>query len=190
MASHDAKLGKGYDGESGMFFHAPAGTALPAYPLQTLAAAWEAVGDVSSDGITLTLDKSTENLRNWANKLKRVILTEHAETIQAPIMDTTQASLETVLGDGSTTVIPATTGHGELVKASLTQAALPPEEAYLFIMKDEDDVIAIGCQYGQITAMESVTFAPGSTINWTPTITALQDGWQIILDDGQVDSDS
>lgn len=188
MASHDAKLGLGY--ESGMFFHAPAGTALPAYPLQTLAAAWEEVGDVSSDGITLTLDKSTENLRNWANKLKRVIMTEHSESIQAPIMDTTQEALETVLGDGSTTVVPATTGHGELVKASLTQAALPPEEAYLFIMKDEDDCIAIGCQYGQITAMESVTFAPGQTINWTPTITALQDGWQIILDDGQADSDS
>ena len=186
MATHDTKLGLGY--ESGMFYHAPAGTSLPSYPLETLAAAWEEVGDVSADGITLALDKSTENLRNWANKIKRVIMTEHAETIQAPIMDTTQDSLETILGAGATTVTPATAAHGELVTASLTQASLPPEEAYLFIMKDDDDVIAIGCEYGQITAMESVTFAPGSSINWTPTITGLQDGWQIIVDDGQVTS--
>ena len=188
MATHDTKLGLGY--ESGMFYHAPAGTSLPAYPTATLSGSWEEVGDISADGITLTLDKSTENIRNWANKIKRIIMTEHAETIQAPIMDTTQEVLETILGAGTTTKVNATAAHGELIKASLTQAALPPEEAYLFIMKDDDDAIAIGCQYGQITAMETVTFAPGSTINWSPTITAIDDGWQIITDDGQLDSDS
>lgn len=183
MATHDAKLGIGL--ETGMFFHAPAGTALPEYPLATLGNTWKAVGDVSADGITLAFEKTTTNLRNWANKLKRIVMTEHAETVQAPIMDTTQEVLESVLGDGATTKVAATAQHGELIKASLTQSALPAEEAYLFLMKDDDDAIAIGCTKGQITAMESVTFAPGSTINWTPTITALDDGWQIILDDGQ-----
>ncbi len=183
MATHDTKLGVGC--ESGMFYHAPAGTALPTYPLEALNSAWKEVGDVSADGITLTLDKSTENLRNWANKIKRTILTEHTETIQAPVMDTTQETLETILGEGSTSTSAATSAHGALVTASLTQATLPPEEAFLFIMKDDDDAIAIGCEYGQITAMESVTFAPGSAITWTPTITALQDGFKIITDDGQ-----
>lgn len=183
MATHDAKLGLGY--ESGMFFHAPAGTALPEHPLATLASPWVEVGDVSGDGITLGFEKSTTNFRNWANQLKRIVMTDHAETIQATIMDTTQEVLETILGDGSTTTVAASSAHGELVKASLSQAALPPEEAFLFIMKDDDDAIAIGCTKGQITAMDTVTFAPGSIINWVPTITALDDGWQIILDDGQ-----
>ena len=183
MATHDTKLGIGY--ESGMFYHAPAGTSLPSYPTETLGAAWVEVGDVSSDGITLTMDKSTETLRNWANQVKRVIMTEHAETIQATIMDTTQEVLETILGAGSTTTTAASAAHGALVTASLTQSALPPEEAYLFIMKDDDDCIAIGCENGQITSMDAVTFAPGSSINWVPTITALKDGWQIITDDGQ-----
>ena len=52
-------------------------------------------------------------------------------------------------------------------------------------MKDDDDAIAIGCTEGQITEMDSVTFEPGATINWVPTITAINDGWKIILDDGQ-----
>ena len=183
MANHDAKLGIGL--ASGMFYHAPAGTALPTSPLVTLPSAWKKVGDVSADGITLTFDKSTTNLRNWANELKRILLTEHAESIAAPVMDTTQEVLETVLGEGATTETPATATHGNLISASLTQATLPPEEAYLFLMKDDDDAIAVGCTKGQITSMDTVTFAPGSTINWAPTITALDAGWQIILDDGQ-----
>ena len=183
MATHDTKLGIG--ASSGMFFHAPSGTALPTYPTETLASAWVEVGDVTDAGITLAFEKSTTNLRNWANQLKRIILTEHAESITAPIMDTTQEVLETVLGDGATTATAATSAHGALVTASLTQDSLPAEEAYLFIMKDDDDAIAIGCTKGQITTMDTITFAPGSPITWTPTITALDEGWQIITDDGQ-----
>ena len=182
MASNATKLGIGY--ASGMFFHAPAGTALPTYPTETLASAWKEVGDVSYDGITLTLDKSTEVLRNWANEVKRVILTEHTETIQATIMDTTEEVLTTILGKAPTKT-GANTSHGVLLSASLTQGELPAPEAYLFIMKDGDDCIAIGTEDGQITAMDDVTFTPGEAIKWVPTITALEDGWQIILDDGQ-----
>ncbi len=186
MATHDTKLGIGY--ESGMFYHAPAGTALPSYPTETLAVAWAEVGDVSGDGITLTLDKSTENLRNWANKIKRVIVSEHTETVQAPIMDTTEETLVTMLGADAVETETATATHGALVTASLSQDVLPEEEAFLFIMKDDDDCIAIGCETGQITAMENVTFAPGSAITWTPTITALEGGWKLIMDDGQKSS--
>lgn len=182
MASHDTKMGIGY--ASGMFYHAPAGTALPTYPTETLPVAWVEVGDVSSDGITLTLDKSTEVIRNWANEVKRVILTEHTETIAATIMDTTEEVFKVILGDSVTTTA-ASSSHGNLVTASLTQEALPEPEAFLFVMKDGDDCIAIGTENGQITSMDDVTFTPGEAIKWVPTITALEDGWQIILDDGQ-----
>ena len=183
MATHESKLGIGL--ATGMFFHAPAGTALPTSPSTTLPTTWVEVGDVSADGITLTFEKSTTNLRNWANTLKRILLTEHAETVSAPIMDTTQEVLETVLGEDAVTTTAATSAHGALVTASLSQATLPPEEAYLFLMKDDDDLIGLGCTNGQITAMDAVAFAPGSTINWTPTISALGDGWKLIMDDGQ-----
>lgn len=180
--NHDAKLGIG--DASGMFFHAAAGTALPAYPSATLSSAWKEVGDVSDAGLSLAFTKSTTNLRNWANQVKRTVMTEHAEAITAPIMDTTEETFKTVLGSAAVTTTPAGGSHGKLVKASLSQSTLPPEEAYLFLMKDEDDLIMLGCKKGQITAMDTVTFAPGSTINWSPTITALDDGWEIITEDG------
>lgn len=170
----DVKLGTGM--ATGMFYHAPAGTALPTDPTDTLTSDWVHVGDVSDAGIALSIDKSTENLRNWANAVKRVILTEHSETIQAPIMDTTEESLKTVMGEDN---VSNTNG---VITVNLSSGKLPDEEAFLWVMKDGDDMIMIGCTHGQVSAVESVTFAPGSAINWTPTITAMgDDGFKLIM---------
>lgn len=178
----DVKLGIGL--ATGMFYHAPAGTALPSYPGETLGSAWVEVGDVTADGITLTTDKSTEVLRNWANVVKRVVLTEHSETIQSPIMDTTEEGFKTVVGEDNVTSAAAATSHGPLTTVNLSSQDLPPEEAFLWLMKDGDAMIAIGCTNGQVTAVDDVSFAPGAAINWTPTITALGDGFVLILDEG------
>ena len=179
----DVKLGIG--NATGMFFHAPAGTELPEYPSETLDAAWKSVGDVTDAGITLTTNKNTQNLKNWANVIKRVVLTEHDENIQAPIMDTTEESLKTVLGADNVNVTPAAVGHGKIVKANLSDNKLPDEEAFLWLMKDGDALIGIGCTRGQVTAVENVSFAPGAGITWTPTITALGDGFEMIMDEGE-----
>ena len=52
-------------------------------------------------------------------------------------------------------------------------------------MKDGDAMIAIGCERGQVTAVDNVSFAPNNAINWIPTITALDEGFQLILDEGE-----
>lgn len=187
MASNDTKLGLGL--ATGMFYHAPKGTALPEYPAAELNAAWTLVGDVEKEGITLTTDKSTETLYNWAMVAKRIIMTGHTESIKCPIMDTTAEVLKTTLGESNVTVIAATQDHGALVKANLSSGELPDEEAFLWLMKDGDDMIAIGCTDGQIMSMDDVNFQPESSIKWVPTITALGDGFQVIMDDGQKVSD-
>lgn len=170
----ETKLGTGR--ATGMFYHAAAGTALPTDPSTSLAASWTEVGDVSDAGITLALNKTSTNLRNWANVIKRVILTDHSETVQAPIMDTTEESLKTVVGTKNVTKA------GGVVTVNLSDGDLPAEEAFLFVMKDGDDLIMIGCSYGQVTAVENVAFQPGSAINWTPTITATgDDGFKLIM---------
>ena len=169
----DVKLGLGL--ATGMFYHASAGTALPTDPTAAIPAAWTHVGDVTNEGITLAMDKSVENLRNWANVIKRVIMTEHTETIQAPIMDTTEEALKTVLGESNVT------NTNDVISVNLSAASLPEEEAFLFVMKDGDNMIMIGCTNGQVTAVDNVTFAPESAINWIPTITAMGDGFKLIM---------
>lgn len=145
---------------------------------------WKIVGDVTSDGITVATDKSTEALKNWANVIKRVIMTEHTETIQAPIMTTDQEVLETVLGSDNVTATAANSKHGKLLTAGLSSSELPDPENFLFLMKDGDDTMALCCK-GQIMSMENVTFAPGAAINWNPTITCLDNSLTFIEDDGQ-----
>lgn len=181
--TNETKLGIGL--ATGMFFHAPAGTALPDYPAAQLAAAWEEVGDITEDGIVLATDKNTENLKNWAKVIKRVIMTDHTETIQAPIMDTTEESLKVVVGEDNVQVTAANAQHGKIVKANLSDGNLPKPEAFLFLMKDGDDMIAIGAEKAQISAVDNVSFAPNASINWGVTITAMEAGFQLIMDDGQ-----
>ena len=172
----DVKLGTGL--ATGMFYHAPAGTALPTDPTETLASVWVDAGDVTDAGITLALNKSTTNLKNWANVVKRVILTEHSETIQSPLMDTTEESLKTVLGEDNVSV------SNGVITAGLSAGKLPDEEAFLWVMKDGDDMIMIGCTRGQVSAVDNVSFTPGDAIKWTPTITAMgEDGFQLIMKD-------
>lgn len=178
----DTKLGIGL--ATGMFYHAPAGTSLPAYPGEALSSSWKLVGDVTQDGITLTTDKSVENLKNWANVIKRVIMTDHSETIQSPLMDTTAEVLKTVVGKDNVTETSANGAHGNLIAANLSSGNLPEPEAFLWLMKDGDDLMYIGCENGQITSVDNVSFAPGSSINWIPTITALEDGFVFMTNDG------
>ena len=167
----DTKLGTGL--ATGMFYHATAGTALPNLGT-TPASPWTKVGDVSDAGITLALNKSVTNLKNWANEIKRAILTDHSETVQAPIMDTTEEVLKTVVGEKNVTK------SNNVITVNLSDADLPEQEAFLFLMKDGDDLMGIGCSYGQVTAVDNVSFAPNNAINWTPTITGMRTGFKFL----------
>lgn len=146
--------------------------------------AWRLVGDVKQDGVTVSTDKSVITLYNWANVAKRSFLTEHSETVQVPVMDTTEDTMKVVLGASNVTVTPASGGHGKIIACNLSAGTLPPEEAFLLVMKDGDDTMAIGMKQGQITAVDSITFAPEDAITWTPTITALGDGLVFISEEG------
>ena len=146
--------------------------------------AWRMIGDVTHDGISVTTDKSVNNIRNWANVIKRSTLSEHTETVQVPIMDTTEDSLKVVVGSTNVTVTPAAGSHGKTIDVDLSAGSLPSPEAFIFIMKDGDDVMAVGMENGQITAVDAITFAPENTINWTPTITAQEGGLHFISEEG------
>ena len=91
-------------------------------------------------------------------------------------MDTTEEALKVVVGEDN--VVTA----NSVTTVSLSDGALPPAEAFLWVMKDGDDIIMIGCTYGQVTAVDNVTFAPGSAINWNVTVTATgNDGFKLIM---------
>ena len=102
---------------TGMFYTAPKGTALPATPGTAPGADWVLVGDISEDGISFKLP-SGDVLRNWALVAKRKINTENG-VVSAPIMDTTQKSLETLFGAENVNVTAASSTHGAISSVEL-----------------------------------------------------------------------
>ena len=176
MATHDVNFGPGL--ATGMFYHAPKGTALPTYPSETLAADWVEVGDISEDGITWTPFGDIQQLKNWAKVTKRAYANERG-SISAPIISTTQESLKTVFG--SVTHTAANASHGVLDAVEVSNS-LPDAEAYLFLMKDDEDLFMLGTTDGVIISLADVDFSPTGAITWTPTI---EGDWTFMKDDGQ-----
>ena len=182
MSSNAVNLGAGL--ATGMFFHAPSGTALPTYPNDTLGSDWKEVGYISQDGITWHHGRSAEALKDWSNSIRRMLQSSDDKTVAATIISTTKEVLQTIFGSGNVTETAATSSHGKLEAVEVKEGVMSGEEAFLFLMKDGDDSFLLGTTKGFITSLDDITFAPGEPITWPATISA--DAWTFIKDDGQV----
>lgn len=185
MASNNVNLGIGL--ATGMFYTAAAGTALPAYPGDTVGLGnWTEAGAITADGITWATGKDSDPLRNWAKEVERLIASDEGGTVQAPLMYTTQKTMETIFGSGNVTVTAANSSHGKLVSVNVEPGVSASPAAFLFIMKDGDDMIMLGTTKGIVREVDDVTFSPTEAITWTATIEAAS--WTFMKDDGQVTS--
>lgn len=179
--THDVNMGIG--SETGMAYHAPAGTALPAYPGAELDAAWKEIGAVSEDGISYGMNHSFDTLRNWAKQIERLMSADGDATVTAPFIDTTESTLKTLFGADNVTVTDATAEHGKLISVEIGPDTQTDAEAFLFLMKDGDDMIMIGTPRGFITEVGDIDFAPNDAITWEATISSKS--WTITKDNGQ-----
>ena len=179
--THDVNLGIGLS--TGMAFHAPKGTALPTYPGEALAEAWKEIGAVSEDGISYGMNHSMEPLRNWAREIERLLAADGDATIQAPFIDTTKETLETLFGAENVVETAATQQHGKLLSITIGPDTMPDAEAFLFLMKDGDDMIMIGTTRGFVTEVGDIDFKPDDAITWEATISAKS--WTVMKDNGQ-----
>lgn len=168
---------------TGMFFTAPKGTALPAYPGASLGAGWAEVGAITEDGITLSLPNG-DVIRNWALVAERKINTENGQ-ITAPIMYTTKKVLETLFGSNNVTHVAANSSHGNLDSVELAPDVSAEPAAFLFLMKDGDKLAMLGSSDALITEIGDVSFTPSEGATWEATI----DGtWTFMVDDGDITS--
>ena len=166
---------------TGMMFRANAGTALPAYPSETLGAGWTEVGAITEDGITLTLP-SGDVLRNWALAPERKVNTENG-SVNAPIMYTTKKVLETLFGAGNIVHTAATSTHGNVDAIELAPDVSAEPQAFLFLMKDGNKLAMLGTTNGLITEISDVPFSPSDAVVWEAKI---EGTWTFAVDDGQV----
>lgn len=182
MSTNKVNLGIGL--ATGMAFMADAGTALPTSPMDTLSADWKSIGAITADGITWATGKDSEPLRNWAKETERLVGSDEGGTVTAPFMYTDKSTLEALFGADNVTYTAATQTHGNITSVTVAPGVSASPKAFLFLMKDSDDMLMLGTSNGIVREVGDITFSPTEGISYEATIEAAS--WTYTKDDGQV----
>ena len=89
---------------AGHVFVAPEGTAAPV-DLAALPADWVDIGYVTTDGVTFTFSRETEDLDAWQGDKIRVLTTRYPATVGFSLMQTSSDVIVLAMGGGSVTEV-------------------------------------------------------------------------------------
>lgn len=174
MATNTVNIGKGR--ATGMMLTAAAGTTLPATLTEGALSAWGTeVGYISDAGMTLELSRDKEDIKDWSKTVRRVVITDHDEKASGACISTDETALTALFG------ADAVTASGDTVTVSLSTGELPEPMAFLFVMVDGDDIIAYGCEEGQMAVVDNVSFTSGDAIAWPFEVTAMGNKGMVLI---------
>lgn len=142
---------------------------------ETLAATFTSSGYVSEDGLTLSTDYSTADIKEWNGALVRRILESFDGTLSWTLIQMDADGWKQAFGEENVSVTPAGYGHGEQITISLG-AHLPAPKSWCFKMKDGDAKILIFVPNGQITSVDDITFNATEAIALPVTLSTYDDG--------------
>jgi hypothetical protein len=133
----------------------------PTSTTSTLTAFTE-LGYVSSDGVSFTQDKTTNQIRAWQNSdLVREVVTEATVTYSFMLMESNQAVIEAYFGgtmtDGKIQVNPSNTGG---------------KQSFVIDVVDGAKSIRHYIPTGEILSVDAQTIANGEALMYGITITA------------------
>jgi hypothetical protein len=120
------------------------------------------LGYVSADGVSFTIDKSTNQIRAWQNAdLVRELITEGTVTYSFMLLETTQEVVELYFGaamvDGKIEINPASTGG---------------KKSFVIDVVDGAKAIRHYIPSGEVMSVEAQTIQNGEAIAYGVTITA------------------
>lgn len=173
----------------GAILRAPLGTAMPTTAGGTINAAFVGAGYISEEGLELTPDMSTKDIKEWGGAVVRRLIETFMSELAWKHIETNKESLENYFGAANVTVTAANATHGEQLKAKLNKAELP-HQAWIFQIKDGPRRITICVGDGQITKREKVSFKNSELVAWGTTLTTFEDAngdhLVILTDDGKI----
>jgi hypothetical protein len=174
---------------TGPILSAPRGTALPTAVDAELDPAFDDSGYISEDGLTLTPERSTEQVRDWSGSVVRELLTEFSAKLAWAHLETNEQSLKNYLGDDNVTVTAADAENGKRITALLKSAEMP-RKSWVSKIKDGDSRVLIVVPDGQVSETGEVSFVKSGAITWPVTLATYPDSSgvnvYIYLDDGVV----
>lgn len=154
---------------------APTGTALPTDVTTALNAAFKAAGYVGEDGLTETIERSSESIRAWGGDTVKRVQTEFEVTYSLTFIESLNSEvLKTVFGDANVVTTAATASTGTLQAVKINSAELPEKE-FVFEIRDGAAKVRVVIPRGKVTEVGETTYSDGEVIGYEVTITALPD---------------
>lgn len=87
---------------AGAVYRAPVGTTLPTDATSTLNQAFKGVGYVSEDGVTNTISKTTQKIKEWGGAVVLVTQTESSDQVKMKLIESlNEEVLKAVFGDSN-----------------------------------------------------------------------------------------
>jgi hypothetical protein len=174
---------------TGAILSAPGGTALPATAVTTLNVAFKDSGYVDEEGVKLTPDTSTNDIKDWSGAIVRSVLEEFKGTLDWAHLEVNEESLKNTFGDENVTVTAATPTTGKQIKVGIGAHEMP-RKAWVFRIKDGKNRVLIVVPDGQVTARGEIQFTKSGAIKLAVTLSTYPDSTgnsiYIYTDDGVV----
>lgn len=187
VSAQNVLVGAPDQATTGAILSAPLGTGLPESAIDSLASGFESSGYVSSDGVTLTPDRSTSDITDWSGALVRRILETFNGTISWAHLEINEESLANAFGDDNVTLTPATGSSGNQIVVAIGAHEMPRKE-WVFRMKDGNNRILIVVPDGQVTETGEINFVKSGAITLPVTLSTYPDSdgnsIYIMTDDG------
>lgn len=146
-------------------------------------------GYVSEDGLELTVDRSTNDIKDWSGTVVKKILETFSGELKWTQLETNEESLKNFAGESNVEVTKATSSTGTRTTVKIRADELPHKSWY-FKMKDGKARILIFVPDGQVTSTDTITFSATDAIKWPVTLSCYPDkhgnSIYILLDDGVV----
>lgn len=149
---------------------APAGTTLPTDATTALAGAFTNLGYISSDGVTKTITRETEEIKAWGGDTVHTPLTSFGEAFQLKLIEYLNPDVRKVAyGDDNVT--------GTLANGITTtiKAVDLVEKVYALDMIVNGAIERIVIPRGKVTAVGDTVYVDNDVAGYDITITALPD---------------
>lgn len=112
--------------DGGVLFRAPLGTALPTDSTTTIPEQWEDHGAVSEDGVSITQDRSTNDIKAFGGETFITVQDNYDEQVEITLLeDDNDAVLKSAFGDAYVEKTEATSSEGTKRVIYHTSAPLP-----------------------------------------------------------------
>ena len=154
----------------------------------TLIEDMESSGYVSEDGLSLSQEYNTNDIREWNGATVRTVLESFNGTLAWSAIQIDADSAKQAYGANNVAVTPADADNGEQLRIGIG-THLPPVQSWGFRMKDGDARLVVFVPRGQVTAIDSISFTATDPVAFANTLTCYDDGTgnsiYLFVDDGQ-----